>query len=296
MKNFLRTFALMAVMFLSANSALWAQSEVTIGSLNGATENSYLPVNTLYNYSYSQQIYTAAEIGRAGTIDSITFWLLALHDYYTTPITIYMVELDKETFISNTDWVTVTEDDIVCTDTLNVVHCTIPETYTIVLDTPFVYSGTGNLLIAVNNTCGIWNSGLRGMTFSDGSGAQRAIYARRDGNIAYDPYEPTFNALEVSDSRNVITLYITLANPSSIGDPADDTNVSIFPNPASGNVVVSGIEGEATVTVVDMNGRTVFTTQANESTTIDLAGFAQGAYLVRISSGQTLVTRKLVVK
>ncbi len=45
-----------------------------------------------------------------------------------------------------------------------------------------------------------------------------------------------------------------------------------------------------------MNGRTVFAAKATESLTIDLAGFAQGAYFVRISGEQIMAIRKLIVK
>ena len=383
MKKFLHTFALVAMMLPLASGSLWAQEDVTIGSLAGATDDAYLPVNTLYNYSYSQQIYTADEIGMVGTIDSITLWMLGTQDLYNVPITIYMVEVDKETFESNTDWVTVSEGDIVYTDTLTVFHGNYPEAYTIVLDTPFVYSGTGNLLIAVNNTSGVWRSGLRAMVFGNSSGAARAIYARRDGVGVYDPYNPTFEANETTGKRNVITLSFTPApcdpvtdvtvsnvtgtsatvawtasegqttweieygtpghtagagtivtadsNPYDLTDLEPSTQygvyvravcarnlhsdwsaeasistlgihdamgstVSVSPNPASSNVTISGIEDEASVMVVDMNGRTVFTSKANENLTIDLAGFAQGAYFVRICGEQTMVIRKLLVK
>lgn len=60
-------------------------TEVTIGSLDGAANSSYLPMNSLYNYSYTQQIYTAEEIGMAGTINSITLWLYGNENLYEMP-------------------------------------------------------------------------------------------------------------------------------------------------------------------------------------------------------------------
>ena len=48
--------------------------------------------------------------------------------------------------------------------------------------------------------------------------------------------------------------------------------------------------------MVDMNGRTVYSERANETLTIDLSGYAQGAYFVRISGEQTMAIRKLIVK
>lgn len=368
-------------MLTLANGSLWAQNDVTIGSLDGATDNTYLPMNSLYNYSYTQQIYDVDEIGMAGTINSITVWMYGNENLYEMPFTIYMVEVDKETFEGTTDWVTVTADDLVYTGSVTV-HNTEAEAYTFVLDAPFQYSGTGNLLIAVNNTTGQWKSGLNGKVFGEETSDKKAIYARQDG-AAYDPYTPTFSATSTTALRNVITLsfspivcdpvtdvivsnvtdhsatvawnapegqiaweidYGTSGHTAGDGtivtadtDPFEltgleqntqydvyvravcDNNVysdwstvasintigihdvfgnigRISPNPASSNVTISGIEGEATVTVVDMNGRTVFTAKANNNLTIDLAGFAQGTYFVHISGEQVMAIRKLIVK
>ncbi len=360
-------------------------NSVTIGSLDGATDDPYLPANSLYSYSYTQQIYDADEIGMAGTINSITVWMYGNENLYEMPFAIYMVEVYKETFDSNTDWVTVTADDLVYTGSVTV-HNTEAEAYTFELDVPFEYSGTGNLMIAVNNTTGDWRSGLNGKVFGNEEADAKAIYARQDGN-AYDPYTPTFSATSTTALRNVITLNITPAGSVIVCDPVTDVTVSnvtdhsatvawnapegqiawevdygtightagdgtivtadanpyeltgleqssqydvyvravcdnnvysdwsavasintldihdafssigsIFPNPASSNVTISGIDGEATVMVVDMNGRTVFTAKANEKLTIDLAGFAQGAYFVRISGERIMAIRKLIVK
>jgi hypothetical protein len=61
-------------------------------------------------------------------------------------------------------------------------------------------------------------------------------------------------------------------------------------------VTIRGIEGESTVTVVDLNGREVYKTSANDNLTIDLTGYAKGAYFVRITGERTTAIRKLIVK
>ncbi len=209
MLKFLRTLTMLALMLVPVVSQ--GQVEVTVGSLDGATANTYLPMNSLYNYSYTQQIYTAEEIGMSGTINSITVWMYGNTDLYEMPMTIFMMEVDKEAFSGNTDWVTVTEADIVYTGSVTV-HNTTAEAYTFELTTPFVYTGTSNLLIAVNNTTGSWKSGLNGMVFGTSGDPVRAIYARQDGG-AYNPYNPTFSANSTTYQRNVITFDI---NPGEI--------------------------------------------------------------------------------
>ena len=73
-------------------------------------------------------------------------------------------------------------------------------------------------------------------------------------------------------------------------------NVVLYPNPASTMVTIRGIEGESTVTVVDLNGREVYKNTANSDLTIDLTGYAKGAYFVRITGENTTAIRKLIVK
>jgi len=80
-------------------------------------------------------------------------------------------------------------------------------------------------------------------------------------------------------------------------DDVDNNAISLYPNPASSTVTLTGIEGEATVTVVDMNGRQVYSGNAdNGSLTIDVTSMAQGAYFVRITGERVNAIRKLIVR
>lgn len=80
-------------------------------------------------------------------------------------------------------------------------------------------------------------------------------------------------------------------------DDVDGNAIALFPNPASTTVTLSGLSGMEQVAIVDMNGREVYRVQANhQSLTIDLTGFAQGAYFVRITGEQQTAIRKLIVK
>ena len=89
----------------------------------------------------------------------------------------------------------------------------------------------------------------------------------------------------------------TFTTPENNGiDDVAGSDVTLFPNPASTMVTIRGIEGESTVTVVDLNGREVYKTSANDNLTIDLTGYAKGAYFVRITGERTTAIRKLIVK
>ena len=76
-----------------------------------------------------------------------------------------------------------------------------------------------------------------------------------------------------------------------------NANIALYPNPATTTVTLTGFDGQATVTIVDMNGRAMGEYTANDNTlTIDLTGYAQGAYFVRITGEQVNAIRKLIVK
>ena len=212
MKKFLRTLVLAALfMPLAVN----AQSTVTIGDLENSTADSYLPMNSLYDYSYSQQIYTSDEIGVGGTITSITLWMYGNADLYEMPLNIYMLEVERESFTSSTDWEPVTAADIVYSGSVTV-HNTADSAFTFSLDVPFSYSGTGNLLICFDNNTGLWKGGLNGKVFLADDGEIRAIYARRDGTD-YDPTDMSgITASGTVASRNVISIDIIPSGGSQI--------------------------------------------------------------------------------
>ena len=90
--------------------------------------------------------------------------------------------------------------------------------------------------------------------------------------------------------------FTTDPNPDGIDDIAG-ANIALFPNPASSTVTLTGIEGQAIVTVVDMNGRVSGEWRVeNGKLTIDVTEMVQGAYFVRIVGEQINTIRKLIVK
>ena len=73
----------------------------------------------------------------------------------------------------------------------------------------------------------------------------------------------------------------------------------LYPNPATTTVTLdlTGVEDAAIVSIIDLNGREVFTEKAGgEKMTVNVAGFAKGAYFVRVTGSNTTAVRKLIVK
>lgn len=101
-------------------------------------------------------------------------------------------------------------------------------------------------------------------------------------------------------SNNVQTDFTTAV--AHIGDVSSSATVTLTPNPAKGSttVTLSGATGEVSLTLVDMQGRTVrhFTMECNGDCShhVLLDGLSAGTYFVRLSGNSVNTVKKLIVK
>ena len=145
----------------------------------------------------------------------------------------------------------------------------------------------------------IVNYGKRG--FSQGTGsfdtvenATRCTLSGLEANMNYDVYVMNVCGEGVQSNWSAVAQFTT--ERTGIDDVVNAA-ISLYPNPASSTVTLKGIEGKATVTVVDMNGRKAGEWTVNDgSLTIDVTEMAQGAYFVRIVGEQVNAIRKLIVR
>ena len=103
------------ILLLTAMLAPWAaQAQTTVVEIGDGTSTQYtLPVNMYYKHSLTQQIYTAEEIGMAGTISSIAFEYTYSNSFSMEGVQMYMMNVDKESFESNTDMVALDDATLV---------------------------------------------------------------------------------------------------------------------------------------------------------------------------------------
>ena len=193
--------------------------QVTIGDPTSTTTNSYLPTYSLYDYSFTQQIYTADEIGVGGTINSFTMWLKNSSSYARN-LNVYMKEVSNATFTSGNDWVSMTANDMVASFTL-ANGISDPVETTISLSSPFAYSGNGNLVICVQDVTGSWSSGAAGVQIT--TDEYQALYAYRDGTV-YDPTTPGVSGT-LHPYKNVLRLSITTEGGGGGGGFEDKLHV-----------------------------------------------------------------------
>ena len=195
-----------------------AEEEVEISIGSGTGTNQYLPTYTYYCYSITEQIYTREEIGRAGTIKSISFNVTST-DNRARPIDIYMVSTSKSSFSGSNDWVAVTPTDKVFSGTL---YNNTTGWKTFELTKPFEYDGTNNLLVLVDDNSGTYNATAKFAAFSN-SGNYTSIYKYNDGTN-YDPTNPSYGSGNSGAlaTRNQIKMVIGAA-----GSGGDVTEVVI---------------------------------------------------------------------
>ena len=120
-----------------------------IGDNNNTTSNA-IPMNSLYKYSITEQIYTAAELGEAGDVNSIALYNVGYGsnlDDITRNLEIYIKPTDKTEFASTTDWIAGIEpEDLVFSGMVTFEYGTWT---TINLDNTFAYNGTSNLVLII---------------------------------------------------------------------------------------------------------------------------------------------------
>ena len=232
MKQVLRFLALAAMLCIP-----WVTQgqSVTIGS--GTATSNYLPGYTFYNYAISQQIYTADEINASGNITSISFYNAGTttSSNRARKFDIYMGHTTKTGFEASSDWVALTEDDLVYRGTTDVDFT--PNTWiTFTLQTAFAYNGTDNLLVCVIDRSGdCTSSGTSAnqyRVFSTGSNYQ-AIYTQADSYSNLNPNGTNgSSALSYSrlPSKNQIILggiHQTCAIPTNLEATLDIANHTI---------------------------------------------------------------------
>ena len=99
-----------------------AQTTVTVevGNAESTSTSYHVPYNSLYGYSFVEQLYSADEIseadGVAGTITAIRFYhkpSSAPANALTNHIVVYMKNVTRATFSAATDYEPVTASDVV---------------------------------------------------------------------------------------------------------------------------------------------------------------------------------------
>lgn len=209
-------FLLMLVSF-GLSGTLQAQQTITIGT--GTSTGYVTPFNSLWGYSFVEQLYYANEISVAGYITEVSFY----YDHggsQTNNIELFMKNVNRTTFSSETDYESVTQSDLVYSGTF-----VIPNDsgwVSITLDVPFYYDGISNLMITMHE----FTSGYSSRYFAYTS-TTNAVLSYHSDSANPDPYNlGSYSGNKyTSANRANVRLEITPAQLTcpATGSPVVDT-------------------------------------------------------------------------
>lgn len=266
-------FVFFTVVLLCGASALRAQNTyVQIGT--GIDTSEYLPTNVFTSYSLSQQIYTASEIGQAGTIYSIAFYNVSPN--VTRNLDVYLAHTSKTAFSNGTDWSAVTTGDLVFSGTVTFMQ---DQWGTVEFTTPFVYNGTDNLLVVVDDNAGNWIMDRYFRVFN----APNQVLYDNDDFTDYDPTLPIGYNGTVSNVKNQIQLSFATA-------PCPAPSSFTVSNIGSTSATLSWIEnGDATAWDIRLHGfeDSTFTVYTNPYTLTDLTPNMPYSVMMRANCGDS---------
>ncbi|MEG1904941.1 MAG: fibronectin type III domain-containing protein, partial [Bacteroidales bacterium] len=193
-----------------------------LGAFETGTTSTYtIPVNNYYGYTYSQQIYTAHELGAtASNISTISFKYT-----HNAPMTlknsvqIYLQHTSDSmfttTFKPTTGAVLVYEGPLNCVNGWN----------KFILNTPFQYNGTDHLLMTILDNSGGYNSSS--YTFATHSATAKSIHVYTDGapyslgnvsggNIISERNDIRFGACNPNQTCIAPNLFVGTITPNQI--------------------------------------------------------------------------------
>lgn len=176
-----------SMQFDTANVVNFSFMTSSCSELAGNTNNTYMPSYTYYGNTYSQIIYTSDEMPDIDTIHGIAFNITSPNGGSNEARTfdVYVSHIDTTGFAGNNTFVTVGSSELVAEN--KTFHSNQTGWQTIDFDNNFIYNGTDNLLITVNDKTNAYGSAA---TFSAISAPGRGVSTYRDGST-YSPSSVT---------------------------------------------------------------------------------------------------------
>ena len=182
-----------------------AGGDIAIGE--GSNTSGYIPSYSLYEYSYTQQLFTTDEMGGATTLHSVSFHIGTVSDPQRV-LMVYLMHTNASNIGTGLD---VSNAQLVYSDTLHIVS----GWNTLTFSNPFAYNGMDNLVLVVIDMTGSWSSTNSWTVHTAFSGA--SCYTYQDGTSYNISSLPSCSS---SNKRNDVIF----------GSPCDSTTTCVAPN------------------------------------------------------------------
>lgn len=169
-----------------------AGGDITIG--NSTNTSTYIPSYSFYKHGYTQQIFTASEMGGANTLNSVSLYMVNLSQQRN--FSIYLMHTSATTA---SDWLPASNAQLVYSGPQTLVA---NSWNTFNFSTPFVYNGVDNLALIMIDSNSSYSSGNSWRVHTAPSGTGAAKYTYNDSNPYSITSAPTTTNGSTIDYRN----------------------------------------------------------------------------------------------
>ncbi len=162
-----------------------------------------------------------------------------------------------------------------------------PATYPVTFN---VYDTSGSGLDSVIITCGdsTWVTDTSGQVVTQFYNGTYTVTFSKNG---YQSKDTTFDVNYSSHTINITLL------PQSVATklPETNTNIVLYPNPTHGIIKISNAQGW-TMDIFNVRGQKILTRHIkSSSTSINLAKYGKGLFIIRLSNKSAILIKKLIV-
>lgn len=225
----------------------------------GTTTNSNLPSYSLYNYSLTQQLYTADEIGvpEGGHIYSLSFDITGAKE---RNIDIYIgttTASSLSSWITDANFTKVYSGTAFATTGINEFNFT----------SQIAYNGTDNIVVMVDDNTGSWSSGLNARSHTDATNKAKYVYS--DGTNYSVTSLSSYSGTTTSTRNNIV--FNICPNPVACATPKNITVGNTTETTAEVSWTAGGSETEWEVSYTIGDQTTTETTTDNPYTITGLS-------------------------
>lgn len=135
-------------------------------------------------------------------------------------------------------------------------------------------------------------------SFNVGSGfipsGMNTMLMQPDGKIIAGGQFTKYNGI---DRKGIARINNSLDSVATGINDISVNAINIYPNPAKNTVTVNNIEKGSMLSITDVTGQVLYTGKVNrETVTLNITEFGAGVYFVKVESGNTVVTEKLIIQ
>ncbi len=146
-------------------------------------------------------------------------------------------------------------------------------------------AATGVLKLSGTSTIANYQTALRSVKYQN----TNAVAPNSSRNV-------TFTVNDGSVNSNVSTRAITILQANSI-EKIEQNTISIYPNPATDVLNISGTEGELIVLIYDATGKEIYNhLQTEKSFSINVSEWNSGIYFIEIYNNNTVKKEKFIIR